>query len=146
MKSYLYVMVENIPMLLDSDSVYEILPLAVDTVHQQKGQNCTSGYFKWRDQVLPIINARDLLELPSTVTTSQGAGVVYRGGIDKPAFFLVIDEVVKILSIGLESFLPLPKVPEKTGNIFDKIYVDEDELRQVYRFRNSFSVETLENN
>ncbi len=143
MKSYLYVMVEDIPVLMDGDAVQEILPLAAENYQQSKEQSSPSAHLEWRNQVLPIISLRTLLDLPSAVSAEQGAGVVYSRSPNKPSVFLVVDEVVKILTLGLETFVPLPHVPEKIKRYFDSVYVDTETMRQVYRFRNNFPIDVF---
>jgi len=143
MKSFLYVMVEDIPMLMDSDAVYEVMPLTKDS---PKGKPDTAvGYLDWRNQLLPIVNARALLELPLASTNNQGAGIVYRAMPDQPPIFLVVDEIVRIIKLGLDAFVPLPQAPNRIRELFDLIYVDNDEDRQAYRFRNPLQDHVLNN-
>jgi len=134
MKSFLYVMVEDIPMLLDSDAVYEVMPLAKDL---PKGKyDAAAGYQDWRNQLLPIVNARELLELPLVSANNKGAGIVYRAVADQPPIFLVVDEIVRIIKLGLDAFVPLPQVPIRIRDFFDLVYMDSNQDRQAYRFRN----------
>ncbi len=136
MKSFLYVMVEKIPLLIDGESIHEILPLTENGLSQATNSGSTSGHFDWRNQLLPIVNARALLELPIANESTQRAGIVYQTNPDQTPIFLVVDEVVRILKLGLSAFVSLPNVPEQLRFLFDKLYVDTDLQRQAYCFRN----------
>ena len=136
MKSFLYVMVEKIPLLIDGGSVHEILPLTQDNLPQGANNGSASGHFDWRNQLLPIVNARTLLELPIANEATQKAGIVYQTNPDHAPIFLIVDEVVRILKLGFSAFVSLPNVPEKLLYLFDKVYVDIDQQRQAYCFRN----------
>jgi len=136
MKSYLYVMVENIPVLIDGDEVYEILSLKDGQLYENENSDSAAGHVDWRDQLLLTVNARALLEMPYADSTGMEAGIVYRIKLDQPPIFLIVDEVVQILELNLESFVSLPHVPEKIRYLFDKVYMDANENRHAYRFRN----------
>jgi len=143
MKSFLYVMVEDVPMLMDSDAVYEVMPLSKD---REKGEyDVASGYLDWRNQLLPIVNARELLELPLARTNRKGAGVVYCAMPEQPPIFLIVDEIVRMIKLELDAFVPLPQVPNRIRDLFDLIYIDNAEGRQAYRFRNPLQCHVLGN-
>jgi len=134
MKSFLYVMVDDIPILMDSDAVYEVMPLPKG--RKEAKHDVDAGYLDWRNQLLPIVNARTLLELPFASTNNRGAGIVYRAMPEQPPIFLIVDEVVRMIKLGLDAFVPLPQVPNQIREFFDLIYMDNDEERQAYRFKN----------
>jgi len=136
MKSYLYVMVESIPVLIDGDEVYEILSLKDGELNENENSVSAAGHLDWRNQLLPIVNARELLDMPCKDSSDMGAGIVYRINLDQPPIFLVVDKVVQILELNLESFVQLPHVPEKVRRLFDSVYMDTSENRHAYRFRN----------
>ena len=95
----------------------------------------------WRDQLLAVVTMREMLELPSATNSSDKVGVVYRYSPDHPPIFFVVDQILRILKLGLDAFVPLPIVPDKLSRYFDKVYIDKDESRQVYCLRNPFPTE-----
>lgn len=132
MNSFLYVMVDNFPILVDNKAVYEVLTLTPET----RKNESASGYFSWREQILPLVDTRSLLELPVGTSEIKNVGVVYRIAPDQPLVLLVVDEVVRIIKLGQEAFLPLPQLTPKISNYFDRVYHDANERRQAFRFRN----------
>ena len=135
MNSFLYVMVGPIPLLLAGDSVYEILSMDANAG--------AGGHHQWRNTLLPIVSANDLLELTPLAKSAELTGVVYRCYKEKPPIVLLVTRVMRLLSLHSSEFEPLPAVPEKVHRLFDGVYLDQREAKQVYRFRTQLAQETL---
>lgn len=144
MKSFLYVMVADVPMLIAGEAVFEIKTLAEMELFAGSNGGRAVDHVDWRNQVLHAVYARHLLGLPPSESPEGGAGIVYRSSPEDSPIFLLVDEVKRILKLDAEEFKPLPSVPEKMRSLFDAIYVDDDEDQQVYLFRNPMSALSLE--
>ncbi len=119
MNSYLYVKVNDIPILLEGNSVFEII-----SSDNQKA-SLSSGHIEWRGSVLPIVSVREMLEMDERISVSESVGVVYRVE-EKQLAFLLVDQVEYLTKLKKGDFRPLLGIPKKTAEYFDHVYCEED--------------------
>lgn len=136
MMRFLYIIAGPFPMLLHGDAVFEIL-----TIDNKVSSN---GHLQWRDKVLPIVSASSLLELTPLPQDSEELGVVYRCYEAQPPILLLVSQVICLLTLQAKHFAPLPTVPTKARGLFDAIYIDQQQARQVYRLRSDPEHKQLE--
>lgn len=124
MGSFLHIETGSFGVLLDAESIYEVLG---DKDDQFDEQNSASGYYRWRGKSLLVVNCRKLFELKenSKESKSKGVGVVYAPYDDGTPLILEIERVVCLEPVAEDDFLPLSGVPEKAKLFFDKVFLKE---------------------
>ena len=140
MNAFLYVMVEQIPLLLDSDLIDEILSI--------KGgvnlMDTTDSHRQWRSQLLTPVNLRALLQRPPAQPGIAAVGIVYRSRQKANPLLLIADQVIKLMFLSEDKFSLLPPEPKQAHQYFDAIYAVSDKT-QAYRLRSCLSQQVLAN-
>ena len=134
MNSYLYFVVDSIPLLIDVDNIAEIVSFT---------QSDIPDHWSWKGRTIPVSCLRNLLSRSSELNHRIHRGLVCRVNENRDSTLLLVDEIIDVVTLGADALHPLPRITSKLSQCIDTTYLDEIENRQVYHFRNPFPLERM---
>lgn len=126
MAIYLQVRAGPVGLLLDALRVHEVVTLPDEFRADQV-------FAEWRGRVLHVVRLAGQLQLGEG---SDAHGVVYSPREGDEPVMLCVDEVSRLRDLVDSAWSPLPpSVPAQTVALFDAVFVDPTQDRQLYRLR-----------
>lgn len=129
MNSYLYIVTGEIPLLLNSQSIGEVVTLTRE-VNYQHGDS-----YEWRDQLLPVVDMNLWLE-QNHASDKRTIGVVYYADEQSSPLFILVDSIFHLIELADKELHRFPNASERANNFFDLVYSDASTEQQAYHLRN----------